>query len=138
LIDCFVLFKQPREKETETVKRLLLIVALSLLVLVTSALPTTAPLDSGKISKPETAAKRLYSAWKRHSRRAALQVASSSAVNKMFRTRYTGPDWEFNGCEKRGAGYDCFYRYEGGGTSMRVVGGTAAGYRVQSVSFIAD
>lgn len=92
----------------------------------------------GKVSKPESAAKSLYSAWKRNSRSAALKVASTSAVNKMFKSRYTGPDWEFNGCEKRASGYDCFYRYEGGGVNMRVTGGASAGYRVRSVSFIAD
>lgn len=119
-------------------RRFLVITAISLLMLATSALSTTTPLSSGKITKPETAAKKLYGAWKSHDRRAALRVASSAAVNKLFRNRYTGPDWEFNGCEKRGAGYDCFYRYEGGGTSMRVTGSAAAGYRVQSVSFIAD
>jgi hypothetical protein len=121
------------------VKRILVIFAISLLVPLTSALSsatTTPPLT--KISKPETAAKKLYSAWKRHKRSEARQVASLAAVNKLFKTRYTGPDWEFNGCEKRGAGYDCFYRYEGGGTTMRVVGGGASGYQVKSVSFIAD
>ncbi len=119
-------------------KRILAIAAILLLSSVSSALPTTTPLHRSKISKPEIAAKKLYSAWKRNKRREALQVASSSAVNKIFKSRYTGPDWEFNGCEKRGAGYDCFYRYEGGGVSMRVVAGAAASYRVQSVSFIAD
>ena len=119
-------------------KRVLAIAAILLLTSVSNALPTATLLPGGKISKPETAARKLYSAWKRNKRREALQVASSSAVNKIFRSRYTGPDWEFNGCEKRGAGYDCFYRYEGGGVSMRVVRGAAASYRVQSVSFIAD
>jgi hypothetical protein len=109
-----------------------------LLTSVSNALPTTTLLPRGKISKPETAARKLYSAWKRNKRPEALQVASSSAVNKIFKSRYTGPNWEFNGCERRGAGYDCFYRYEGGGVSMRVVKGTGVSYRVQSVSFIAD
>lgn len=119
-------------------KRVLAIAAILLLTSVSNALPTAMLLPVGKISKPETAARKLYSAWKRNKRREALQVASSSAVTKIFKSRYTGPDWEFNGCEKRGVGYDCFYRYEGGGVSMRVVKGAAASYRVQSVSFIAD
>ena len=129
---------EQKKRKDETVKRVLAIAAILLLTSVSFALPTTKPLPRGKISKPETAVKKLYSAWKHNNRREALQVASSSAVNKIFRSRYTGPDWEFNGCEKRGAGYDCFYRYEGGGVSMRVVRGAAASYRVQSVSFIAD
>jgi hypothetical protein len=120
------------------VRKILVVAAISLIVAVTPVMSTTPLLNVGKISKPDAAAKSLYNAWKSNNRRAALQVASTSAVNKIFRTRYTGPGWEFNGCEKRAGGYDCFYRYEGGGVNMRVVGGAAAGYRVRSVSFIAD
>ena len=119
-------------------KKVLVIATLLLLVPVTSVLPKALALHAGKASTAEAAARGLYSAWKRNNRPAALQVASRSAVNKVFKTRWTGPDWEFNGCEKRGSGYDCFYRYEGGGVNMRVTGGTRAGYRVQTVSFIAD
>jgi hypothetical protein len=119
-------------------KKLAVVAAMLLLVTLTPATPLTLPTGAVKASKPETAAKGLYNAWKRNNRRAALQVASTSAVNKVFRTRYTGPGWQFNGCEKRAGGYDCFYYYEGGGVTMRVVGGKAAGYRVRSVSFIAD
>jgi hypothetical protein len=109
-----------------------------LLVTLTPAMSKPTLFSGSKASKPEAAAKGLYDAWKRNDRRAALRVASTSAVNKVFRTRYSGPGWEFNGCEKRAGGYDCFYRYEGGGVNMRVTGGAAAGYRVRSVSFIAD
>jgi hypothetical protein len=126
------------KRKDEAMKRVLIVAAILLLTLLPFVLPTTGSLPRGKISKPETAAQKLYSAWKRNRHREALQVASSSAVNKIFRSRYTGPYWEFNGCEKRGAGYDCFYRYEGGGVSMRVVKGTGASYRVQSISFIDD
>jgi hypothetical protein len=129
---------EPKKRKDEAVKRVPAIAAILLLTSVSFALPTTRPLTGGKISKPETAAQKLYSAWKRNKRSEALQVASSSAVNKIFKTRYTGPDWEFNGCEKRGAGYDCFYRYEGGGVSMRVVKGKSVSYSVEWVSFIAD
>jgi hypothetical protein len=120
------------------VKKILAVAVLSLLVTLTPAVSTASLLNAGKVSKPEAAAKSLYSAWKQHNRRAALKVATTSAVNKVFRTRYTGPDWEFNGCERRAGGYDCFYRYEGGGVNMRVTGGASAGYLVRSVSFIAD
>jgi hypothetical protein len=120
------------------VKQIPLTLALSLVLTITPALSMTTLTGVGKVSKPEAAAKSLYNAWKRNNRRAALQVASTSAVNKIFKSRYTGPGWEFNGCERRAGGYDCFYRYEGGGVNMRVTGGSAAGYRVRSVSFIAD
>jgi len=118
-------------------KKIFVVASLLLLVFVAAAAPNTL-LIAGKASNPEAAARGLYSAWKRHNRPAALRVASRSAVNKVFKTRWTGPDWEFNGCERRGSGYDCFYRYEGGGVNMRVTGGPRAGYRVQTVGFIAD
>lgn len=91
-----------------------------------------------KVSSPEVAAKRLYSAWKAHSRTAALKVASSAAVNKLFKTRWTGPDLKFMGCEKRAGAYDCSYYYEGGALVMRVGGSASSGYRVNSVRSIAD
>lgn len=116
-------------------KRALVIAAISLLMAAAPALPITVPSLEGKISKPEVAAQRLYGAYKRHNRRAALQVASTSAVKELFSSRWTGPDWEFYGCEKSGAGYYCVYRYEAGGVRMRVIGGAKAGYRVQSVEF---
>ncbi|HEY0324309.1 MAG TPA: hypothetical protein VGC66_25405 [Pyrinomonadaceae bacterium] len=119
-------------------KKISIIAAMLLLVTLTPAMSKPTLFSGSKASKPEAAAKGLYDAWKRNDRRAALRVASTSAVNKVFRTRYSGPGWEFNGCEKRAGGYDCFYRYEGGGVNMRVTGGAAAGYRVRSVSFIAD
>jgi hypothetical protein len=119
-------------------KKILVIAAISLFITSTSAMSSSTPLVIGKASKPEAAARGLYNAWKNNNRRAALQVASQSAVNKVFRTRYTGPGWQFNRCEKRGAGYNCFYYYEGGGVNMRVTGGPRSGYRVNSVSFVAD
>ena len=120
-------------------KRALVMAAISLLMAAAPALPTTVPSLKGKISKPEAAAQRLYGAWKRNNRRAATQVASTSAVKELFSSRWKGPDseWEFYGCEKSGAGYNCFYRNGPGGVRMRVIGGARAGYRVQSVGFIA-
>jgi hypothetical protein len=119
-------------------KKILIIAAISLLITGTSGMSSTALLTAGKVSKPEGAAQGLYNAWKRNSRKAALRVASQSAVNKVFRTKYTGPGWQFNGCEKRGSGYNCSYYYEGGGVNMRVTGSSRSGYRVNSVSFVAD
>jgi hypothetical protein len=119
-------------------KKISVIAAMLLLITLTPAMSMTWTSGAGKASTPEAAAKGLYNAWKRHNRRAALRVATTAAVNKVFRTRYTGPGWQFQGCEKRSGGYSCFYSYEGGGVTMRVGGGAAAGYRVRSVGFIAD
>lgn len=100
--------------------------------------PAAAALTVGKVSSPEAAAKRLYSAWKAHSRTAARKVASTAAVNKLFQRRWTGPDLKFMGCEKRDGAYDCSYYYEGGALVMRVKGSASAGYIVNSVRSIAD
>jgi len=101
--------------------------------------PATASL-SKKISQPETAAQKLYSAYKSCNRAAALKAASSRAVSKLFgkNCKPGDPDWKFMGCEKTGTTHLCSYYYEGGGVSMRVAGSASAGYSVRSVSFIAD
>jgi hypothetical protein len=119
-------------------RKFCIIAIISLVVAASPATPTAVFAAGVKVSTAEGAAKGLYNAWKRNDRRAALRVATAAAVNKVFKTRYSGPGWEFNGCEKRAGGYNCFYRYEGGGVNMRVTGTAAAGYRVRSVSFVAD
>ena len=95
---------------------------------------------SEKFSKPEAAAQKLYSAYKSCNRAAALKAASSRAVRKLFgqRCQPGDPKWQFMGCEKTGSSHLCSYYYEGGAVSMRVAGGKSVGYRVTSVSFIAD
>ncbi len=121
-------------------KIILTIAAIMLIMLVNHSTAATALAPLGKISKPEVAAKRLYGAWKKSDRPAARRVASRSAVNQLFKTRFTGdaPDWQFQGCERRGSGYDCSYSYEGGAAIMRVTGSASAGFLVSSVKFIAD
>lgn len=112
------------------------------IILAACALPlaiATARL-SKKITKPETAAQRLYSAYKSCNRAAALKAGSSRAVSKLFgkNCKPGDPKWQFMGCEKTGTTHLCSYYYEGGGVSMRVAGSASAGYTVRSVSFIAD
>lgn len=121
-------------------KTILMLAAMTLLIPINSATSAPALSSNVKTSTPEAAAKGLYAAWKKGDRPAARRVASSSAVNQLFKTRFTkgAQDWQFQGCEKRQGGYDCSYYYEGGGATMRVTGGKSAGYRVQSVKFIAD
>lgn len=110
----------------------------SIALCATVAGSTAVAVQKGKISSPEVAAKRLYSAWKAHSRAAARKVASPAAVNKLFKTRWSGPGMKFMGCENRAGGYDCSYYYEGGALIMRVEGGASAGYHVESIKSIAD
>ena len=122
-------------------RRILTCTALTI-ILAACALPSmiaTASM-SEKFSKPEAAAQKLYSAYKSCNRPAALKAASPRAVRKLFgqRCQPGDPKWQFMGCEKTGSSRLCSYYYEGGAVSMRVVGSASAGYRVTSVSFIAD
>lgn len=94
--------------------------------------------NRNRITVPQVAARRLYLAWKGGNRPAALVVASPAAVNRLFSRPFTGPDLRFQSCTNRDAGFDCAYSYEGGGLIMRVTGGASAGYRVESLRFIAD
>jgi len=92
----------------------------------------------GGISDPAVAAKQLYSAWKAGDRVNARKSSSETALNQLFKQPWSAPDLKFTGCENHAGGYDCFYRYEGGGLMMRVEGGASAGYWVQSINFVAD
>lgn len=121
-------------------KTILILAALALLIPINSTTSATARFSNGKTSTPEAAAKGLYGAWKKGDRGAARRVASPSAVNEIFKSRFTkgAADWQFQGCENRRGGYDCSYYYEGGGATMRVTGGKSSGYKVKSIKFIAD
>lgn len=119
-------------------RSLVISVALSIFICMSFAAPLASASRGGKISNPEVAAKRLYSAWKANNRRAARKVASAAAVNQLFQKRWSKPDMKFMGCENRAGGYDCSYYYEGGALSMRVEGGASAGYHVESIKYIAD
>src|SRR5438552_3622176 len=44
----------------------------------------SASIQKGKITDPSVAAQRLYNAWKKRSKKAALKVASPGAVSKLF------------------------------------------------------
>jgi hypothetical protein len=93
---------------------------------------------SANASKPEAAAEGLFDAWADKDRTAAAKFASEAAVAKLFRDGGGPEGMEFQGCEKESGGYTCGYYYEGGGLIMHVKGSEAAGYKVDSVEFIAD
>jgi hypothetical protein len=97
-------------------------------------------LSAAHAATPSGAATRLYSAYRRCNRRAALKVASMAAVKKLFRRGCggQGPGWQFMGCDRSGTGYMCSYYYEGGAVNMRVKRFGASGYSVVSVGFVAD
>jgi len=83
----------------------------------------------------ESAAKSLYAARLKKKRAAALKVAAPAVVKKLFANGAGG--WEFMGCEKQRSGWNCSYRYEGGGVNMTVVKKGLL-YRVTAISDIAD
>jgi len=91
-----------------------------------------------KFVSPELAARRLYGAWQKGSRRAALKVATKGAVNTLFANRWK--DWgpmKFKGCERNDGGtIICRYIGRGSGVlEMGVEGGASlGGYNVDAVS----
>ena len=94
----------------------------------------SATIQKGKITDPSVAAQRLYNAWKKKSKKAALKVASPAAVNKLF-----GAKWrlmKFKGCRNTGGSFECTYRDTklGLDLAMEVEGGASAGYHVESRS----
>jgi hypothetical protein len=84
----------------------------------------------------ELAAQRLYQAWHKGNRSAALRVASSEAVNKLFKEKWRLMKPGKNFCQNRGNGITCIYHDgKGGVLEIEIDGGVSAGgYNVTSVS----
>lgn len=85
------------------------------------------------------AATRLFAAWRAGDRNRGLEVASTGAVKTLFRTRYGGVGYIFQGCEKERGGQRCAYSYEGGAMFMHARRLSAgSGYWIDSIGYIAD
>jgi polyferredoxin len=84
----------------------------------------------------ELAAQRLYQAWHKGNRSAALRVASSEAVNKLFKEKWRPMKPGKNFCQNRGNGITCLYHDgKSGVLEMEIDGGVSVGgYNVTSVS----
>ncbi|MBA3765949.1 MAG: hypothetical protein H0W99_02970 [Acidobacteria bacterium] len=97
-----------------------------------------AMIQKGKITNPSVAARRLYNAWKKKSRKAGLKVASSAAVSKLFSTRWR--PMQFKGCQNTGGSFECVYHDPKIDLDIAMVieGGASAGYHVESVSFSSE
>lgn len=97
-----------------------------------------AEMQKGKITSPSVAAQRLYSAWKKKSKKAALKVASSEAVSKLLSTKWR--PMKFKGCQNTGGSFSCVYHDPklDLDLAMEVEGGASAGYHVESVSFSSE
>lgn len=83
------------------------------------------------------AAQGFYAAWKSHDRKAAGKVASKAAVTKLFKNKWTGPDWYFQGCNTEKRRTTCAYSYDGGAAifAMKPQG---KGFIVTGISYIID
>ncbi len=95
----------------------------------------SATIQKGKITNPSVAAQRLYNAWKKKSKKAALKVASSAAVSKLFSVKWRL--MKFKGCTNTGGSFECIYRNAGLDLDLAMIieGGASAGYHVESLSF---
>ena len=103
-----------------------------------TASPSRTMSAEDKISTPEDAARGLFNAFGRHDRDAAAKFASDAAVAKLFKESTGTEGMKFQGCNDEGSDLNCAYSYEGGALIMHVKGSKEAGYKVQSVEFIAD
>jgi hypothetical protein len=99
--------------------------------------PTLNPVPF-KLTSPEVASVHLFDAWKVGSRAAALQFASTTAVNTLFAHPFSAPGPAFQTCTHVVDHFICNYTFQGGAMNFLVTGGVSAGYRVSSVSFVAD
>ena len=94
--------------------------------------------QSGKVASPKAAADGLLKAWKTKDRAEAAKFATDAAFTKLF-TEGGGPEgMESQGCSEEKGEYNCAYTYPGGALIMFVKGSDAAGYKVDSIEFIAD
>jgi hypothetical protein len=101
-----------------------------------SAFNASASMQPGKITQPGVAASRLYDAWRRKNRIAALKVAERETVDKLFSVRWRV--MRSKGCQRRDeGGFQCIYYDAKNDLSLaiNVEGGASAGYSVESVSF---
>jgi hypothetical protein len=89
-----------------------------------------------KFVTAEVAAQRLYQAWHQRNRSAALRVATTEAVNKLFHEKWRPMKPGKNFCQNRGGAITCIYHdVKAGVLEMEVEGGVSVGgYSVTSVS----
>ena len=98
----------------------------------------SATIQKGKITDPSVAAQRLYNAWKKRSKKAALKVASPGAVSKLFSVKWR--TMKFTGCQNTGGSFECIYHDAKNDldVAMIIEGGASAGYHVESLSFSSE
>lgn len=88
---------------------------------------------------PEDAAQTVVSAWEANDKPAAARCANQSALDELFKASGVGASWMFQGCGGPDPGVPtCQFSYEGGAANFAMAGTDAAGWKVDTVSYIAD
>ena len=99
----------------------------------------TTPVTVGIIcTTPEEAAMSFVEAWIAADQGAAARCATEAAVTTIFQTSGVGAQYTWQGCFGDPGMPSCAYTYEGGSVNLALAGTEAAGWKVQSVSYIAD
>ncbi|MBD3144573.1 hypothetical protein [Microbispora bryophytorum] len=110
------------------------------ILMIVSGGKVTKVYESRHLVKPSAAAGHLFDAWRKGDRNRGLEIATSTAVRALFRTKFDpkGVKYFFQGCNSEPKGHSCAYSYEGGGMFMHVRGSKSRGYEVTSIGYIAD
>jgi len=87
---------------------------------------------------PEDASMSFVESWIAGDQAAAGRCASDGAVTTLFEHSGAGAQYTFQGCSGDPASPTCSYTYEGGALNLAVTGSDAAGWKVQSLSALAD
>ncbi len=87
---------------------------------------------------PEDAAMTFVESWIAGDQAAAARCASDEAVSTIFENSGAGAQYTNQGCFGDPGVPTCAYSYEGGSVSLAMSGSEASGWRVESVSYIAD
>ncbi|MGW4644742.1 hypothetical protein ACWEN6_39970 [Sphaerisporangium sp. NPDC004334] len=112
--------------------------ALNGILMIVSGGTVTKVYESRHLTTAGKAAKHLFGAWKAGDRNRGLEVASAGAVKKLFRARFGGVGYIYQGCSRETGGTSCAYSYEGGAMLMHARGSATRGYEIRSITYIAD
>jgi len=86
----------------------------------------------------EEASMSFIDSWIAGDQAAAARCATGTAVTTIFESSGAGAQYTFQGCFGDPGVPDCAYTYEGGAVHLAVSGTEATGWKVQSVSYVAD
>lgn len=102
------------------------------------ASPSATAIAESKVGSPKAAADGLLNAWKTKDRTEAAKFATDAAFTKLFKEGGGPQGMESQGCSEEKGVYNCGYTYPGGALIMYVKGSESAGYKVDSIEFVAD